>query len=61
MFNAPQPLTFSISPEVKDVLITASGSLNESIIDKFMISNNLLDDNYFKLSIGKKTHFKIVF
>ena len=42
MFNAPQPLTFSISPEVKDVLIKASGSLNESIIDKFVIAKNIV-------------------
>ena len=28
--------------------------------DKFMIRDILLNNNYFKLSIGKKKHFKIV-
>ena len=41
LFNAPQPLQYSVSPEVKDVLIKASGSLNESIIDKFVIAKNI--------------------
>ena len=28
--------------------------------DKFMIRDILLNNNYFKLSIGKKRHFKII-
>ncbi len=48
--------------EIRRLIKGNAIKINNEIInnDKFMIKNILLDNNYFKLSIGKKRHFKIV-
>ena len=48
--------------EVRRLIKGNAIKINNGIIDddKFMIRNVLLNYNYFKLSIGKKRHFKII-
>ena len=48
--------------EVRRLIKGNAIKINNEIIDddKFMIRNVLLNYNYFKLSIGKKRHFKII-
>ena len=51
----------SSKSEIRRLIKGNAIKINNEIIndDKFMISNLLFNDNYFKLSIGKKRHFKI--
>ena len=52
----------SSKSEIRRLIKGNAIKINNEIVndDKFMIRNILLNDNYFKLSIGKKRHFKIV-
>ena len=52
----------SSKSEIRRLVKGNAIKINNKIIndDKFMIKNILLNDNYFKLSIGKKRHFKII-
>ena len=52
----------SSKSEIRRLIKGNAIKINNEIIndDKFMIKNILLNENYFKLSIGKKRHFKIL-
>ena len=52
----------SSKSEIRRLIKGNAIKINNKIIndDKFMIKNILLNENYFKLSIGKKRHFKIL-
>ena len=52
----------SSKSEIRRLIKGNAIKINNEIIndDKFMIKNVLLNENYFKLSIGKKRHFKIL-
>ena len=51
----------SSKSEIRRLIKGNAIKINNEIIDneKFIIDHNLFDQDYLKLSIGKKRHFKI--
>jgi tyrosyl-tRNA synthetase len=47
--------------EIRRLILGKAIKINDKVIsdEKLMITNELFNDNYLKLSIGKKRHIKI--